>query len=481
MKHNIANGESHNSSNRESEIASAPQERVKMGVTNQALVVGVLAAIAGWYLHVLSDRNERDSALPELPKRAAGDIAPTLVTVSLATIRSISQTIDVIGSLTSFEEIPISSKVDGTVQKLYHDVGARVQPGDLLVDVDPESYRLAAEQAERSLQVELAKLGLRELPPADWDVAKTPSVMQAKARLNQAESRWSRLQKLATDNAASESDLDNAKSDFESANAEREHQLMMANSDLATIKMKQTALEIAQRQWRETKIAAPLPTTLGELGEAASAEKPLFVVSQRMLSEGTFLRAGTQVYTLAIDGTLKLRASVPEKFSASVAIGQTASITTAAVNEAFVGSVTNVHPTVDPKTRTFEIELQIPNPRGQLKPGNFAKAALQIGRRDGSMTVPLEAIVSVAGINKLYLMDDGKAREVHVTLGTQTNEWVEVLEPQLNESAIVITSGYSLLSTGSAVQLRETEGPAATAPNATTGVSAAADNTNPLP
>ena len=481
MKHKIASSENHSSSTRESEVAIPRKKRVRLDVSNQALVVGVLAAIAGWYFHSLSQQNERDAALPELPQRAVGDFPPTLVTAAPVTVRSVSQSIDAIGTLNSFEEIPISSKVEGTIQKLYHDVGARLKPGDLLVEVDPESYRLAAEQAERSLQVELAKLGLRELPPADWDVAKTPSVMQAQARLNQAGSRWARLQKLSASNAASESDVDTAKSDFESANAEREHQIMMANADLATIKMKQIALEIAQRQLRETKIAAPLPSTLGELKEAFSAEKPLFVVSKRLLSEGTFLRAGTQVYTLAIDGTLKLRASVPEKFGSVIEAGQSASITIAAVKDAFVGTVTNVHPTVDPQTRTFEIEVQIPNPNRQLKPGSFAKAAVQIGRHDGSMTVPLEAIVSVAGINKLYLMEDGKAREVHVTLGKQTNEWVEILEPPLTEAATVITSGYGLLSTGSVVELRQSPSPAATIPSATTKISAPDDNSNPAP
>lgn len=456
MKSNQVNGDVRAAANRETPPPTKPVAQQRIGVTNQALIVGVLCAIGGWFLHILSERNERDAALPELPKRVVSEMAPTMVTVAPVSIRSIAQTIEAIGTLGSFEEIPISSKVEGNVMRIHHDVGARVQPGDVLIDIDPENYRLSVEQAERSLQVELAKLGWTEPPPANWDITQTPSVLQAQARLSQAESRWERLQKLSSAKAISEADLDSARSDFETAKAEREQKILMANSDLATIKMKQTMLAIAQRQLRETQIMAPLPKSFGPLVAAGSNAKPLFVVTQRLVSEGTFLQIGSQVCTLAIDGTLKLRANVPEKFSALIAVDQKASITTASVNEALIGAVTNVHPTVDPKTRTFEIEIQVANPNGQLKPGNFAKAALQIAQRDGSATVPLEAIVGIAGISKLFVFENGKAREVQVTLGTQTNEWVEILQPPLPENAVVITSGHGQLSTGSLVQVRST-------------------------
>lgn len=66
----------------------------------------------------------------------------------------------------------------------------------------------------------------------------------------------------------------------------------------------------------------------------------------------------------------------------------------------------------------------------------------------------MEAIVSFAGINKIFLMKDGKAREVQVTLGVQTTDWVEIIKPEIPAGSIVITSGQSALAQDSVVQVR---------------------------
>ncbi len=456
--------------------------RPRLGVTNQALIVGVMAAIAGWFLHVLSERNERDAALPPIPKRLDDSALPTIVTVAPSSIRSISQTIDMIGTLNCFEEIPISAKVDGTILNLHCDVSTRVPAGELLIEIDPESYELDVKQAQRSLEVDLAKLGLHMLPPADWDIQATPSVVQAQARFNLAENRLQRLRKLAADNAASDADLDAAISEFSTGKAERDSQILAANASLATIQMKQTALEIAQRKLKDTRIVAPAPSRELPISVSAGAPPSLFVVSERMVSEGAYVRSGTQVLKLVIDAKLKLKASVPEKFSSVIALGQQASISTAAQTAAIAGFVTNIYPTVDPTNRTFEIEIQVDNQDRRLMPGNFAKASVQIGQRDNATTVPLESIVSTAGMNKVFVLEDGKAREYQVRLGTQSNEWVEILDPPFPANVSVLTSGHAQLSSGSLVQVRDApKNSSANSIDRPTPSSLGADGVNPQP
>lgn len=429
--------------------------RSRMGATNQALIVGVLAAIAGWFMHVLSEKNERDAALPALPQRAEDSLKPQMITVAPVTLRTIVNEIDVIGTLTCFEEIPVSAMVDGTVLKLHSDVSSRINPGDVLMEIDPLEYELDVQQEQRSLQVDLAKLGLTEIPPSGWDVRETPSVAQAQARLNLAEARLNRLRKLEVENAASESDLDSAIGDFEAAKAERDNQILIANAGLANIRMKQTSLEIAQRQLRDTRLLAPHPTNVELQPDRLPSSRPLFVVADRMVGEGAYVRSGTEVLRLVVDAKLKLRASVPEKYSSKVAIGQRASISNSAETEPFVGTVSNIHPTVDPKKRTFEVEIQVENPEGRLKPGSFAKASIQVGERERAVTVPLEAIVTTAGITKLFVVDQGLAREYQVQLGMQTNTWAEVLAPGLPADSQVVTSGHQQLATGSPVEVRD--------------------------
>src|SRR5690606_19015966 len=97
-----------------------------------------------------------------------------------------------------------------------------------------------------------------------------------------------------------------------------------------------------------------------------------------------------------------------------------------AFDKPFSGIVRRINPSVSQSTRTFEVEVLIPNADGLLKPGGFAKAAIAIRVDPTGVTVPVDAVVTFAGITKIFLMKDGKAREVRVTTGVQQTDWVEI-------------------------------------------------------
>ena len=130
-------------------------------------------------------------------------------------------------------------------------------------------------------------------------------------------------------------------------------------------------------------------------------------------------------------------------------------VSAAASTSPYVGRVTRVYPTVEPATRTFQVEIQVPNPQGQLKPGSFAKGAILTYVDANATTVPLSAIIQFAGVTKLFLTENDRAIEVPVILGTQTTEWVEIKEPRLPAGASVITSGQSLIANQTAVTVRQ--------------------------
>ena len=155
-----------------------------------------------------------------------------------------------------------------------------------------------------------------------------------------------------------------------------------------------------------------------------------------------------------IDRTLKLRAPVPERFSKDVQDGQSVAVQTAAHATPFTGVVRRINPAVDPLTRTFEVEIEVPNERHLLKSGSFAKAAIQTRIDDDAITVPLQAVVNYAGVTKIFLVEKGQAKEVQVTLGIQSTDWVEIRTPALSKGATVVTSGQSALADGTAVEIR---------------------------
>ena len=92
-----------------------------------------------------------------------------------------------------------------------------------------------------------------------------------------------------------------------------------------------------------------------------------YAITQRSVAEGTFVRPGTEVCKLVIDQTLKLRVPVPERYSTEVQLGQQVEVNTAAFPRPFTGTVTRINPAVDPTTRTFEVEIQVPNADGELE------------------------------------------------------------------------------------------------------------------
>ncbi len=164
--------------------------------------------------------------------------------------------------------------------------------------------------------------------------------------------------------------------------------------------------------------------------------------------------AGDELFKLVIERPLKFRGRVPERKSGEVRLGQRAEVYTAAYPQPFHGEVTRINPSIDPPTRTFEVEILVPNKQGELKPGAFAKTAILTALDEHAPTVPLESLVHVAGVTKIFLVVDGRAKQVLVTLGVQGTEWVEVSSPELPEGAQVVTSGQTVIADGTEVAVR---------------------------
>src|SRR3954465_899998 len=122
----------------------------------------------------------------------------TTVPVTLQAVRMmpVQRSVDVVGTLFGDEETVVSAKVPGRIIALFKDVGDTVAPGEPLVQLKQNDYQLAVAKAQLSLEESLAKLGLRELPPKDFDGTKVPTVVKAKLQAENAEARFNRGKKL---------------------------------------------------------------------------------------------------------------------------------------------------------------------------------------------------------------------------------------------------------------------------------------------
>ncbi len=410
------------------------------------LVLGAGLVFVGGSLH----RREKESLPPETEttEREPGAV---VVTVEPVAYRPVQRKVEAVGTLYGFEEVSIAAKMDGRVLRIHRDVSDHVKPGDLLVEFDPTDYDLLLCQAEKSLRVELAKLGVDELRP-DFDVERLPAVVQAHERMNNAKLRLDRTRALARSSAATPEELTDRTVDFRAADAEYHNQILSARSLVATVEMKQQGIAIARQQLKDMAIKVPAPLQRVPGGESGAT----YVVSQRSVSEGSFVRTGTEVFKLVIDRTLKLKVLVPERFSSEIECGQQVQVHTAAHAQPSAGRVVRINPTVDPTNRTLQVEIEVANPEGKLKPGSFAKASI-LTRNDREVAVvPLDGLVTFAGITKIFVVEDGRAKELRVTLGMQNTEWVEIVRPSLPRGAQVVLSGQTALADGSPVVLRRT-------------------------
>ncbi|MCI0705485.1 MAG: biotin/lipoyl-binding protein, partial [Planctomycetia bacterium] len=97
---------------------------------------------------------------------------PVPVTVGEAKAITLRRTVSVVGTLNAFEDVQLAPRVSGRVLRVFKDVGDRVSPGELLLELDATEYRLAVEQARPAFQAELRKLKLDALPATDAEFEK---------------------------------------------------------------------------------------------------------------------------------------------------------------------------------------------------------------------------------------------------------------------------------------------------------------------
>lgn len=379
---------------------------------------------------------------------------PAVVPVSVASVevRAVQRRVSVVGTLHGFEQITITPKVEGRVQAMHFDVGDRVAPGKLLLELDPTNYQLAVEEARQSLIQELSRLDLRKSPPENFDVEQLPSVESARLLLKNAQQKFERQKTLLGQNASSGQAFEQAETDLKVADAALRQARVNARTTLAAVAHQESLLNQALQKLSEAQVKSP---TLGNMSRSSTLKD--FVVAKRMASVGEMVRAfpSTPVFELVIDDVLKLHVMVPERYMSQVQMGLDVEVRVEAYpNEVFPGKVARINPTVDPQSRSFDVEAHIPNSDHRLKHGGFAKAEVIVGRAAEALTVPIEAVTRFAGVSKVFTVSEETAREVEITIGTQGPGWVEALGG-LQAGDVVVTSGQSKLANGTRVTVRE--------------------------
>jgi RND family efflux transporter MFP subunit len=153
---------------------------------------------------------------------------------------------------------------------------------------------------------------------------------------------------------------------------------------------------------------------------------------------------------------LKITIFVNEEYFSRVRKGMPVTVTTDIyTDEEFRGTVHLIHPTIDPASRTFGVEITIPNSNLRLRPGMFARVNMGFGAMK-RVIVPDLAVVRQIGTNDRYVFvyENGVVHKTKVQLGNQVGKNIEVLSG-LEEGDQVVVAGMSRLLDQSQVQVVE--------------------------
>lgn len=179
------------------------------------------------------------------------------------------------------------------------------------------------------------------------------------------------------------------------------------------------------------------------------------VILRRNIERGDLGAPGAAAFILASTNTVKVMFGVPDMMIASLAPGQTVDVLTESIpDKTFRGVIARIAPSADRKTRSFDVELHIANPKDELKPGMVASLEIARGGK-ASLAIPLDAVVRPAKSTEgyaVFVVENGIAKQKSVDLGEPMGNLV-ALRDGLTIADSVIVTGPALLADGQAVRV----------------------------
>lgn len=149
---------------------------------------------------------------------------------------------------------------------------------------------------------------------------------------------------------------------------------------------------------------------------------------------------------------IRVKTYVPERDSVWVDVGDAAAVTFDALpGVAFAGEVARFSGALDPATRTMQVEIDLPNADGRIRPGFYGQARLTLEQRRGVLALPSAALRADAGRLYVFVLEGGAVRRVDVTPGLAAQGWTEIGSGLGGDERVV--TGPPVLTDGAAVRL----------------------------
>jgi len=370
----------------------------------------------------------RRSQYKALAKETEALAVPT-VSVVHPIAESDSEDLVLPSTLQAYVESPIYARTNGYLKKWYHDIGSRVNKGELLADIDTPEIAQELEQSR-------AELGT------------------AQANQNLSQITASRYEGLLKTDSVSKQEVDNA------------------SGDLAAKRANTLSAEANVRRLQETEsfrhIYAPFSG----------------VITRRNVDIGNLINAGNGgsaqlLFTLAQTDPMRVFVNVPEIYAPAIHQGLGAYLELQQFpGQKFYGKVARTADSIDLNTRTLLTEVDVPNKSGQLLPGGYAQVHVEVKVNGSRLEVPVNALLFRSeGLRAVVIDDNHKTHLQPLMIGRDYGTTLEVLQGLKPTDWIVINPADSL-DEGVQVNVKQIAQPPAPAP-ASTGTGASSGQGNP--
>jgi RND family efflux transporter MFP subunit len=345
------------------------------------------------------------------------------------------ETVTANGTLAAFDQTTVSVKVAGRVSTISVDLGTVVRRGQSIAQLDANDYKLRVQQSEAALSQARARLGLSPDGTDDGvSPEQTGTVRQAKAQLDEARLSRERAVRLVEQGIVAKADYDSADATFKVAQSRYQDAIEEIRNRQALLAQRRSELALARQQLSDTTVHAPIDG----------------VVQLKRASVGEYMAAGAPLVDIVRMNPLRLQAQVPERDASTVRFGQNVRVSVDGDAKVYIGQIKRLSPVITQENRMLMVEADVQND-GNLRPGSFAKAEIVTNDAKMAVTVPNNAIVTFAGIEKVIVIQNGKALEKPITTGRRSGEWTEILSGVSVGDQVIVDPGN--LQSGMAVEV----------------------------
>lgn len=372
-------------------------KKFKIGVP--LIVLVILLGVASWFVFK--------------PKPIVSDI-PT-VEIEDVTTQDVKVYGEYVGRIRAQQFVEVHARVEGYLESMLFKEGSFIKKGETLFIIDPKLYKAHVQRAKAQLS-------------------------KARAIAKKAERDLNRIRPLYEQNAASQLDLDNAIAAHESAKAE----VTVCEADLT-----QAEITLGYTQVK-SPISGYISERVADIGTLVgpSAGKSLLAT----IVKSDTVRVDFSMTALDYLNSKERNVNLGSQNSRNKWDSFVTITLADGTNYPYQGKVDFADPQVDPKTGTFSVRAEMPNPDHNLLPGEFTKVKVLLDVREKAITVPYKALVVEKGGAYVYVVrPDNIVEKRFVETGPELGNDV-VIERGIAKGEKIVVEGYHKLSHGMIVK-----------------------------